>query len=303
MNTIVKPNFLIPGDTIGIIAPARKVMEEELRAFTIAMNNAGYNIAFSENLFGSNNQFSGTDRERANDLLKMFEAPDVKAVFSARGGYGSARLFKYIDWNIIRDNPKWFAGFSDATALHSAFGKFMESLHCIMPISLHMDEPQDGESLDYLIKALRGDDIDYSISFEEYNYPGEIEAPIVGGNLSVLYSLSGSIYEPDYEGKILVLEDLDEYLYHVDRMVLNFELRDIFKKISGMVIGGFSDMHDNQVPFGQKAYEILAEKVHKYRIPALFNFPVGHKKNNFPLIFGRLSTLRSGREMNSLSMY
>ena len=154
-----------------------------------------------------------------------------------------------------------------------------------------MCRPQSAASFDQLFQFLAGAKLVHTIDPHPMNIPGSAVGPVTGGNLSVLYSLSGTPFEPDYEGKILFLEDLDEYLYHIDRMLLNFEHRGIFEKINGLVVGGFSEMHDNDVPFGKSAYEIIADKASKYGLPTLFGFPSGHKKDNFPLIFERFSTL------------
>jgi len=295
---MITPPYLLPGDTIGIIAPARSITESEVSAFTSFMNAAGYKIKFGGHLFGKLNQYSGSVEERLADLYSMISDPDVKAVFAARGGYGSAQLLPGLDLDLIRTHPKWIIGFSDMTAIHSELNKYMETMHAVMPYSIAMENPQDEISFEKVITALRGEDLRYSVSDQQMNVSGEASGILIGGNLSVLYSLAGTLYEPDYEGKILFLEDLDEYLYHIDRMVLNFELRDVFNKISGLIIGDFSDMHDNTVPFGKRALEIIADRAHKYKVPTLFGFPAGHKKSNYTLIFGRLITLRVKEEEN-----
>lgn len=303
MGSLISPQLLKRGDSVGIIAPARRITDEELAPFTGLLLNAGLNVVKGRCLSGGDRQFSGTVEERLADIHAMFMNPDVKAVFAARGGYGAAQLLQGMDWEVIRENPKWLVGFSDVTALHSAFGKFMETLHGIMPYSLVMKEPQDEASFSHMLGILTGGDLHYPLTDHPLNVAGSAEGAITGGNLSVLYSLAGTRYEPDYRGKILFLEDVDEYLYHIDRMMTNFELRGIFRKVSGLVVGDFSDMHDNQVPYGMNALEIIAERARKYHVPAMFGFPGGHKKSNFPLIFGRVSTLTVKRGDNSLVMY
>lgn len=303
MDPIITPAFLNKGDQIGIIAPARSLAPRDLELFIRFIEARGYGIVTGDKMFGSAGQFSGSTEERLFDLHKIFTHPEVKAVICARGGYGSAQLLKSIDWEVIRENPKWLIGFSDITALHSAFGKFMETIHGVMPYSMIMDPPQDTYSFNYLMDILEGKELRYELAPNPSNFPGTATGPITGGNLSVLYSLAGTSYEPDYEGKILFLEDLDEYLYHIDRMILNLELRDIFRKISGLIVGDFSDIHDNTVPFGMNVTEIIAERAYKYNIPTSFGFPSGHKKRNFPQIFGRVSTLTVDGKQDSLVMY
>lgn len=299
---MITPPFLSPGDTIGIIAPARSISEMEVTAFVAFMEKSGYQVRLGDRLLGKLDQYSGTVEERLEDLHGMIADEKVRAVFAARGGYGTAQLLPGVDLDLLKRNPKWLIGFSDMTALHSLVNHHMESLHAVMPYSLAMEIPQDEESFESLLAALNGDNFDYSLDNHPLNFPGEVSGELVGGNLSVLFSLAGTLYEPDYEGKILFLEDLDEYLYHIDRMFLNFELRGIFEKISGLVIGDLSDMHDNTIPFGKNALEIIAERSQKYGIPALFGFPAGHKKTNYTLIFGRHATLKVKDGENSLSL-
>ena len=303
MGKLVAPPFLRQGDAIGIIAPARKIDRGEMVPFVEWISKKGYHVVEADNLYGSDGQFSGSVEERLCDIQQMFMRREIKAIFAARGGYGTAQLLKGMDWELVRENPKWIIGFSDVTALHASAGKFMETLHGVMPFSLVMEEPQEEGSFDILLEILKGEIQQYTVPDHPLNVPGNVKGRLTGGNLSVLYSLAGTAYEPDYEGSILFLEDLDEYLYHIDRMITNFELREIFSKISGLIIGDFSDMHDNEQPFGKNALEIIAEKANKYRVPTLFGFPAGHKKFNLPLIFGRESTLTVKKGKNTLKMY
>ncbi len=303
MSNKITPPFLKKGDAVGIIAPARRVYPAEIAPFKTLMQREGYGVVEADNLYGSDRQFSGSVEARLCDIQQVFMDRQVKAVFAARGGYGAAQLLPGMDWELVRENPKWMVGFSDVTALHSALGKFLETLHGVMPFSKVMTAPQDEQSFDYLLEILRGKQKAYRFTGHSLDLPGEVSGRLTGGNLSVLYSLAGTRYEPDYEGSILFLEDLDEYLYHIDRMMTNFELRDIFRKLSGMVIGDFSDMRDNEQPFGREALEIIAEKAYKYKVPSMFGFPAGHKKSNFPLIFGRVSTLTIRQGSATLQMY
>ncbi len=299
---MITPSYLSPGDTIGIVAPARSISESEIEAFVVYMKDANIDCKLGAHLFGKKDQYSGTIEERLRDLHDMIRDPLVKAVFAARGGYGTAQLLPGFDLDLLQKNPTWLIGFSDMTAIHSVVNKTMESMHAVMPYSFAMETPQDEASFNTLMKALKGEKLNYSIPEHSLNFPGEEEGILSGGNLSVLYSLAGTLYEPDYEGKILFLEDLDEYLYHIDRMILNFEQRDIFRKIAGLIIGEHSDMHDNAISFGKNALEIIAERAHKYKVPTMFGFPAGHKKSNYTLIFGRLVTLRVKKEGSFLSI-
>ncbi len=252
---MITPPKLNPGDSIGIVAPARSISEKDIEVFVDLMKDAGIDCKFGAHLFGKKDQYSGSVEERLSDLHDMIRDPKVKAVFAARGGYGSAQLLPGLDLDLLQKNPSWLVGFSDMTAIHCALGEVMESLHGVMPYSFAMENPQDRESFETMLKALKGEELQYSVSAHDHNFPGEANGVLTGGNLSVLYSLAGTLYEPDYHGKILFLEDLDEYLYHIDRMMLNFELRGIFEKIAGLVVGDHSDMHDNAISFGKDAYD------------------------------------------------
>jgi muramoyltetrapeptide carboxypeptidase len=303
MGTLISPKYLKKGDTIGIIAPARSIKEIEIQPFIDLVHKKGFSVISGDFLFGREGPYSASVEIRLSEIQKMIMNPEVRVIFAARGGYGSAQLLSGMDWELVRDNPKWLVGFSDITALHSAYGKFCETIHGVMPFSLMMEDAQDDASFDYLFRILLGENLKYTIPDHPMNIDGNAKGGLVGGNLSVLFSIAGTKYEPDYEGKILFLEDLDEYLYHIDRMILNFELRDIFRKIKGIIVGDFPDMHDNIISFQKQAYEIIGERAQKYNLPCLFGFPAGHKKSNFPLIFGRLNTLTVKKGANSLLMY
>jgi muramoyltetrapeptide carboxypeptidase len=302
METLIIPPYLNRGDSIGIVAPARSITENEIGVFVGKMKELGIDTVLGKYLFGKQDQYSGTIEERLSDLHDMLINPAVKAVFAARGGYGSAQLLPGLDIELLRQHPTWLVGFSDMTAIHCAVNKSVASIHGVMPYSFAMDNPQDEWSFESMRQVLFGDELDYHHPGHSLNFPGEVKGMLTGGNLSVLYSLAGTPYEPNYEGKILFLEDLDEYLYHIDRMILNFELRGVFELIAGLVVGDYSDMHDNTVPFGKKAYDIIADRAHKYKVPCMFGFPAGHQKSNQALIFGRQATLSVKSGESSLRM-
>lgn len=290
---MITPLSLKKGDKIGLIAPARSGDEQMIAAFTELAESWGYGIVTGEKLTGRHGQFAAGDRERCDDFMRVWKHPEVRAVMAVRGGYGSARLLESLPYDQLMKDPKWLAGFSDITALHSALNRYagIETLHTWMPVSLVLEEKADTESIDSLRSVLGGEALRYRCPANPFNLPGKAEGLLTGGNLSVLYSLAGTKWEPDYAGKILLLEDLDEYLYHIDRICLNFDLRGIFGKIAGLVVGGMEQMHDNTVPFGKDALEIISAYAVKYGFPALFGFPSGHRPENRTLIFGRRVTL------------
>ncbi len=289
---LIVPPFLKPGDTIGIVAPARKVSVDEIAPAIQIVKGWGLNVVLGKNLFGNFNQFSGTDFERAADLQEMFENPDVKAILCARGGYGSVRLLDKINLRDLQRNPKWLVGYSDITVLHGILNNWylVETLHATMPINFPKDG-KDDSSTALLKQTLFGKSPFYNIEPHSLSRKGSGEGFVTGGNLSILYSLSGTDADIAADEKILFIEDLDEYLYHIDRMIMNLKHSGKLKNLAGLVVGSMSEMHDNTIPFGKTAYEIIREAVEEYDYPVCFGFPAGHNGENVPLILGRKAKL------------
>ena len=289
---MITPKYLKPGDTVGIIAPARKTGEAGISSFIRKCEEWGLRCKTGKHLFGSYHQFSGTDDERASDLQEMIDDDTVRAVICARGGYGSLRTLLRTDFTKMARNPKWIAGFSDITVFHAYVNKFLgiETLHSIMPVNF--EEPCDEESAETLRKALFGEKLEYRFPSHPLNALGDAKGELTGGNLSILLSLNGTTFFPDMRNRILFIEDVDEYLYHIDRMMLNLMQSGVFNRIRALVAGSFAKMNDNAIPFGKNAEEIIAEITQKFRIPVCFNFPAGHQLKNKTLILGREIRLR-----------
>jgi muramoyltetrapeptide carboxypeptidase len=288
---LIQPRYLKRGDTIGIIATARKISTEEINPAIAIIKSWGLEVELGNNLFNADNQFSGTDQERANDWQILLNDTSIKAIISARGGYGTVRIVDQIDFTTFIKNPKWIIGYSDITVLHSHIHNLgIETLHATMPINFS----KNTEALESLRKALFGEVIKYEIETNALNRKGIAEGELIGGNLSILYSLSGSISDIDTKGKILFIEDLDEYLYHIDRMMINLKRAGKLSNLAGLVVGGMSDMKDNTVPFGKTAEEIILDAVKEYNYPVCFNFPAGHIDRNLALLFGKKVKLEVG---------
>ncbi len=296
------PPYLKPGDKIGIVSTARKISREELQPAVECFQKEGFEIVFGKNLFKELNQFSGTDDERAEDFQLMMDNSEIKAVLCARGGYGTVRIIDKLDFTTFRKNPKWVCGFSDVTVLHSHIWQNfeVETIHSIMPVQL---KKLGGESdaAKTLVKSLKGEGLNYQFPVHPLNRSGNAEAVIVGGNLSILYSLLGSVSDIDTAGKILFLEDIDEYLYHIDRMMMAMKRAGKLDKLKGLVIGGMSDMKDNTIPFGKNAEEIIVDAVKEYNFPVCFNFPAGHIDTNCAIYLGRKVKLEVLNTNSSLS--
>ncbi len=281
---MISPPSLKKGDAIGLMAPARKTGEKELEKAIEIIESRGYKVLKGKYLFASENQFAGTDEERTADFQQMIENPEVKTVFAVRGGYGSVRIVDKIDFRPLLKNPKWLAGYSDFTVFHNHLINLgLQSLHATMPLNFAGNTPA---ALDSLFDVLEGKKPHYRFASYPLNRKGKAVGMLVGGNLSVLYSLMGSYSFPETDGEILFLEDLDEYLYHTDRMMMALKRTGVFKNLAGLIIGGMTDMNDNAIPFGKTAEEIIRESVEEYDFPVAFGFPAGHQPDNRALIMG-----------------
>ncbi len=295
-----KPSNLQKGDKIAIISTARKISKAELHPAVDELNSWGLEVIFGENLFKDYHQFSGTDEQRANDLQWALDDDEIKAVLCARGGYGTVKIIDKIDFSKFIQQPKWLIGYSDVTVLHNHINRNygIQTLHATMPINFGTNTT---EALESLKETLFGASPVYFTDAHELNRIGEAEGELIGGNLSILYSLTGTKSQLDTKGKILFLEDLDEYLYHVDRMMMNLDRTGMFKGLKGLVIGGMTDMNDNAVPYGKTAIEIISETVAKYNYPVCFNFPAGHLDDNRALIMGAKTKLLVNEEGGELT--
>lgn len=284
----ITPPPLKAGDCIGIIAPARRVLQQEIHPAIKFLNGKGFMVKTSPHLYASHHQFAGTEEQRANDFTDMIEDKSVKAILCARGGYGSIRLLDHMNFRKLQQIPKWVVGYSDITVFHGLLNGWygIETIHGPMPFNF----PSDGtgnESLECLLRVLMGENPKYSVGPNPHNKLGKAEGHLIGGNLSILNSLSGTDADVNPEGKILFIEDLDEYLYHMDRMMMTLKHSGKLKVLAGVIVGGLTDMKDNHIPFGYTAHEIVANALKDYDIPVCFDFPAGHVDPNLSLIMGR----------------
>jgi muramoyltetrapeptide carboxypeptidase len=275
--------FLTPlkrGDKVIILSTARKITIKELAIAEKTLSGWGLKVIYGKNIFNEYYQMAGSDEERTNDFQSALDDKTIKAIICARGGYGSVRIVNQLNFKIFSKNPKWLVGYSDVTVLHNVLARKkinMPSLHSSMPINFPTNTKQ---ALETLKQALFGATLRYKVAHHLLNRTGSAEGKLVGGNLSVLYSLQGTKFEIDTRGKILFIEDIDEYLYHIDRMIMNFKLSGKLKKIKGLVVGSFTQIKDNIIPFGKTAEEIIYDAVKEYDYPVCFNFPAGHLDDN-----------------------
>ena len=289
---MIRPFPLRSGDKIAIVATARKISVEELSFALNIFREWGLDPVLSPNLLSVYHQFAGTDEERLSDLNWAISHAEVKAIIVARGGYGTVRIVDGIDFSVLRQNPKWIIGYSDVTVLHNECNtNRICSLHATMPINFN----RNAEALESMRKFIFGELPTYSFQATHWNREGECRAELVGGNLSLLYALSGTKSDLNTDGKILFLEDLDEYLYHIDRMMLNLKRSGKLSNLKGIVVGGMTEMKDNVVPFGKTAEQIVLDAVKDYHYPVAFGFPAGHVDRNLALLLGSEVHLRVGR--------
>lgn len=292
--------LLSKGSKIAIVATARFVDEKDVEFSVRCLEKMGFTPVYDERLFAVCGQFAGDDDFRSATLQSYIDDPEIEAILCARGGYGTVRIIDKINFDKFLLNPKWIIGYSDVTALHAKLQSMnCESLHATMPINF---SDNTETSLKSFYEALTKGCLTYEIDNAPINIKGEAEGELVGGNISVLYSLLGSSSFPNTDGKILFLEDLDEYLYHIDRMMMAFKRAGKLDNIKGLIVGALTKMHDNTIPFGKDAEQIIFEYVKNKGIPVCFNFPAGHIDDNRALIFGRKTKLKI-EETSIVEMY
>lgn len=301
MSSLVSPPCLHPGDTIAIVPTARTIVLEELQEGISLAERWGLKVRLGQGIGRKHFQQAGTAEERAADLQAAIDDPSVKAIWCARGGYGTVHLLEHLQLDSLKTRPKWLIGFSDITVLHNALHKLgVCSLHAQMPFMVGAKSAATRETLR---KALFGEDYTITSPGHPLNRPGEASGVLVGGNLSVLCSLRGTPYDIDPRGKVLLLEDLDELLYHLDRMVMNLQVGGWFSGLAGLVVGHMIRMHDlkENDPFGQQAEQIISRALGETKYPVCFNFPADHDADNRALVLGQKTKLSVTAEGATLS--
>lgn len=292
---MIHPPFLHEGDRVAIVATARKVTPEEIEPTLRLLQSWGLVPVVPEGLYAEHHQFAGDDAHRAAVLQRCLDDPEIGAIICARGGYGTVRIVDRLDFSAFWRRPKWIVGYSDVTVLHSHIRRTLgiETLHATMPLNIPADAVgKPYPATDSLRLALFGEPMEYRIPAHRLNREGTACGPVVGGNLSILYSLCGSPSDIDTEGSILFIEDLDEYLYHIDRMMQNLRRCGKLRGLRGLVVGAMTDMHDNTIPYGRTAEEIVRDAVADYGYPVCFSAPFGHiGTENCALPLGQKITL------------
>jgi len=313
-----RPPALKRGDCIALAAPARWIDHSEVEPFIRWLTSEGFNVRSSWGIGRRHHQFSGRDDERAQAFQELLDDPEVRAIVCLRGGYGTVRMVDLLDWSTFKHQPKWVVGYSDITVLHAHLHQIgFRSMHAAMPVQFPGSAtPAQSTSAATLAQGpepgvvpahwrawldqLMAPDHKVAHEWQHFSWssrcrvarPGTLDGVLVGGNLSVLYSLLGSRSFPDLKGKVLFLEDVDEYLYHIDRMLTALKRAGMLKDLGGLLIGDFTGMKDHSISFGSTWEEIILESVATYHYPVIFGVPAGHGDENWPLEMGiRLQSL------------
>lgn len=297
--SMITPPALKKGSKVGLVAPAKIVSRETVKPAVEILKSWGLKVVKGKNLLARNFQFAGTDAQRTADLQQMLDDDTVEAVFCFRGGYGTTRIIDNLDFSRFLAQPKWIVGYSDITALHLHLHRMgVESLHATMPMLFARDSERSVSGLREILFS--GKD-DFKISLQgRGGRAGQATGQAIGGNLSLIATCLGTASEADFSGKILFLEDIGEYLYHIDRMMIQLKRAGKLENLAGLVVGHFTAMQDNAAPFGQTAEEIILEAVRGYGYPVGFGFPIGHETENLPIPCGRLLKLKVSRNKAEL---
>ncbi|MDG1219270.1 MAG: LD-carboxypeptidase [Flavobacteriaceae bacterium] len=302
---LIQPEHLKSGDTISILAPSG-VLNNFDNKITKAINifkSWGLNVVLGNHIYDKNGHFAGTDKNREKDFQKALDNKNIKAIWCARGGYGAVRIIDKLNFDNYLKNPKWIIGFSDITVIHNKLNFLnSESIHAMM-ITGFEDIGQNNNSLSKLKNVLFGDSLSYSIASNKNNKTGKSEGIIVGGNLTLIQSTIGSKTELKMKDKILFIEEIGEYAYHIDRMLYSLKRAGYFENCKGLIVGQISDVKKNTTDFGRSINELILDVLDEYNFPILFDFPAGHEKTNFPIILGRKVILDVSKSDSEVIFY
>lgn len=301
---LTQPNYLKKGDSIAIVAPAG-ILKNKQEIISQAKNLAeswGLKVVIGKNVFNQNNHFAGTDKERAKDFQEALDNPNIKAIWSARGGYGSVRILDQLNFEKFKMNPKWVIGYSDVTAFHNHLHNLgFETIHGMMGTSMQFDLEENKQSIETLRKALFGEPLSYQISSSKYNIEGNTTGALVGGNLSILASMLGSKSQLHTDGKILFIEEIGEYKYAIDRMLQSLKRAGYFNNIKGLIVGDMSNIRKNTTKWGSPIEQLILDAVSEYNFPILFGFPAGHEVDNRAMIMGREIRMNVQKETSEIT--
>jgi len=287
---LVKPEFFKKGDSLAIVAPSGILnsREEELAKADSLIKSWGLKVIWGKNVRNKNGHFAGTDNERADDFQEFLNNPNIKAIWCARGGYGTVRILDKLDYTEFKKHPKWIIGYSDITALHNQIHNLgYESIHAMMCTSLTENSVELDASINSLRDVIFGNSLSYELEGSNYNKPGHSSGMLVGGNLTMLHTMLGSETSIDTDGKILFIEEIGEYKYHIDRMLQSLKRAGYFENCKGVIVGDMSKLRTNTTLWGTSVEQLILDALSEYDFPIAFNMPAGHEPDNRAMILGR----------------
>ena len=298
---MIQPAFLTQGDTVCILAPGRKLDSQSIKASVTIIQSWGLNVTLGSNLLSDKHSYlSGTDAERLNDFQKALDDPSIKAIICARGGYGATRILDQLDFSAFLKSPKWICGFSDITALHLKLQSLnTQSIHSTMPVQLTKTEFAD--SVESLRSSLFGTTSTLVAQLSVNNRIGQAEGTLVGGNLSLLTDSLGTSTEIQTDNKILIIEEISEYIYRVDRMLVQLKRAGKLKNLAGLVVGHMTDIKESDLPFKETVEQLIRNHTQEFLYPIGFNFPTGHDQPNLAWIEGATGKLTVATDTSNLS--
>lgn len=300
---LIQPPYLKAGDTVAIVAPSGVIKNgvKEIEQAKALLKSWGLHAIVGKHVFSKYNHFAGTDDERCEDFQNALDNPTVSAIWCARGGYGTVRILDKLDYTKFKNHPKWLVGYSDITGLHNQFNnEGIESIHGIMCLSLPDDISTIEKPIATFKAALFGEQMSYTLEGSKYNRPGTTKAPLVGGNLTLLHTMLGSKTSIDTDGKILFIEEVGEYKYHIDRMLQSLKRAGYFDNCEGVIIGGISKVRKNTTDWGTSIEQLFLDALADYNFPVAFNVPAGHEKDNRALILGRTIDLKVAKDKSTI---
>ncbi|MGA2405772.1 MAG: LD-carboxypeptidase [Bacteroidales bacterium] len=297
----IQPAFLKPGDEVAIVSPSFYIDEKILIEAAAFVEKWGLKVRVGKNAFKKNGPFAGNDEERLFDLQEMTNDPEIKAVICSKGGYGMSRIINRIDFSALKKCPKWYTGFSDITVLHMWLNEVcgVMSIHGEMPLNFNNTE-KTSDTFSSLKQALFGD-LQSCEWVGDFYKPRDAAGELTGGNLSLIYSLSGTRAEPTTKEKILFIEEVGEYYYHIDRMMTSLKLAGKLEDISALLVGGMNDIGEAKVPWGKSIEDTILGIASEYDYPVFFNFPAGHIAYNRAFYIGKQSKIEVSRDKATLS--
>ncbi|PCH74815.1 MAG: LD-carboxypeptidase [Flavobacteriaceae bacterium] len=298
-DALVRPPYLKKGDTIALLSPAgilRSKKDVITKAIKV-MESWGLHVVIGENMYNQNHHFAGTDAQRTQDFQEALDNPSIKAIWTARGGYGTVRILDGLDYTKFIKKPKWIIGYSDITALHNQIHNLgFETIHGMMAVNFGTKPALISETIATFKKAVFGEDLKYTLPASTYNREGKAQGQLVGGNLTLLHCMLGSKTSLDTTDKILFIEEVGEYVYHVDRMLQSLKRAGYFKHVKGVIMGDISRIRKNPTPFGKTVEEVVLDNLKGLNIPVAFGMPAGHKDKNVALILGRKVTMTVSKQ-------